>query len=82
LFFDKNSGLLVRLARYIQLPIGRVPVHVDFDDYREIPGTGVKMPFKWTPTWVDGQSTTSLTEVQANMPIDAAKFARPTAARK
>ncbi len=61
LFFDKNSGLLVRLARYIQLPIGRVPVHVDFDDYREIPGAGVKMPFKWTPTWVDGQSTTNLT---------------------
>ena len=82
LFFDKNSGLLVRLARYIQLPIGRVPAHVDFDDYRDVAGTGVKMPFKWIATWVDGQSTTTLTDVQANVPIDAAKFAKPAAVRR
>lgn len=81
LFFDKGTGLLVRLARYIQLPIGRIPTHIDFDDYREVAGTGVKMPFKWVATWVDGESTTTLSDVQANVPIDAAKFARPAAAK-
>jgi len=75
LYFDKGSGLLVRLVRYIQLPIGRIPVHTDFEDYREVGGSGVKMPFKWTSTWVDGQSTTTLTDAQANVPVDAARFA-------
>jgi outer membrane lipoprotein-sorting protein len=82
LFFDKGTGLLVRLSRYIQLPIGRVPTHIDFDDYREVAGAGVKMPFKWVATWVDGQSTTTLTDVRANAPIDAGTFARPLAAKR
>jgi outer membrane lipoprotein-sorting protein len=38
------------------------------------------MPFRWTTTWTDGRSTTELSEVKANMPIDAAKFAKPAAA--
>ncbi|MDP9113649.1 MAG: hypothetical protein M3O20_08210, partial [Acidobacteriota bacterium] len=80
LYFDKQSGLLVRLVRYVQLPIGRVPAHIDFSDYREIAGTGVKMPFKWTATWVNGQSTTALTDVKANVPIDPSRFAKPAAA--
>jgi hypothetical protein len=81
LYFDKQSGLLTRLVRYVQLPIGRVPAHIDFDDYREVPGTGVRMPFKWIATWVDGRSTTTVTDMQANVPIDAAKFAKPAAAK-
>jgi hypothetical protein len=28
-------------------------------------------------TWVDGQSTTELSEVQLNVSIDAAQFAKP-----
>jgi hypothetical protein len=31
-------------------------------------------------TWVDGQSTTELTQAQANVAIDAAKFAKPSPA--
>jgi hypothetical protein len=30
-------------------------------------------------TWVDGQYTVNLESVQANAPIDAAKFAKPAA---
>jgi outer membrane lipoprotein-sorting protein len=75
LFFDKESGLLVRLVRYADTVVGIVPTQIDYSDYREV--SGVKMPFKWTLTWTDGQSTTELSEVRANVPIDAAKFARP-----
>ncbi len=82
LYFDKQSGLLVRQVRYTQLPVGRVPAQIDYTDYREVAGTGVKMPFKWTATWVDGRSTTTLTGVQPNLPIDAARFAKPPAASK
>jgi len=75
LFFDKESGLLVRVVRYTETAVGVVPTQTDYSDYREV--AGVKMPFRWTVTWTDGQSTTELSAVQPNVPIDAAKFAKP-----
>jgi outer membrane lipoprotein-sorting protein len=39
------------------------------------------MPFKWTDTWLDGRDVVELSDVQANVTIDAARFARPAAAR-
>jgi photosynthetic reaction center cytochrome c subunit len=75
LFFDKESGLLVRQTRFINTVVGLTPLHVDYSDYRTV--SGVKMPFKWTTTWVDGQSTTELSEVKANAAVGADKFARP-----
>ena len=77
LFFDKQSGLLVRQTRFIDTVVGLVPQHVDYSDYRAV--NGVKMPFKWTATWVDGQSTTELSEVKANVAVPAAKFMKPAA---
>ncbi|PYS53820.1 MAG: hypothetical protein DMG13_10870 [Acidobacteria bacterium] len=77
LYFDE-SGLLVRLVRFADTPVGRVPTQVDYADYREV--SGVKIPFRWIATWTDGQSTTQLSDVQPNAPIDAAKFARPAPA--
>ena len=58
-----------------------MPTHVTYSDYRVLPGVGVKIPFSWQVTWVDGQSTINLTSVQPNVPIDAAKFAKPTPPR-
>jgi photosynthetic reaction center cytochrome c subunit len=77
LYFD-DAGLLVRLVRFVDTAVGRVPTQIDFADYRDV--NGVKMPFKWTATWTDGQSTTQLTEMQSNAPIDAAKFSKPAPA--
>jgi outer membrane lipoprotein-sorting protein len=77
LFFDKKSGLLTRLVRYTTTAVGIVPTQMDYSDYREV--AGVKMPFHWTVTWTSGQSTTELSEVQPNVAIDAAKFAKPAA---
>jgi hypothetical protein len=77
LYFDTQSGLLVRQVRYADSPVGLNPTQVDYADYREV--AGVKMPFKWTVSWLDGRSTIELSEVQPNAPIDAAKFARPAA---
>jgi len=78
LFFDKESGLLVRVVRYTETAVGVVPTQTDYSDYREV--AGVKMPFRWTVTWTDGQSTTELSAVQPNVRIDAAKFAKPASA--
>jgi photosynthetic reaction center cytochrome c subunit len=75
LYFDAESGLLVRLVRYANSPVGRMPTQVDYSDYRDV--AGVKVPFKWTVVWLDGRENFELSEVQPNVPIDSAKFAKP-----
>lgn len=78
LYFDKASGLLVRQVRYAQSPVGRIPMQIDYADYRDV--SGIKMPFRWTVIWLDGQDTVQLNEVRPNVPIDAARFTKPAPA--
>jgi hypothetical protein len=75
LYFDPESGLLVRMVRYSNSVVGRTPTQIDYSDYRDV--AGVKMPFRFTVTWLDGRENFELSEIQPNMPIDAAKFAKP-----
>jgi photosynthetic reaction center cytochrome c subunit len=76
LYFDEESGLLVRLVRYSSgSPVGRVPTQIDFEDYREV--SGIQFPFKWTSTWTDGRTVYQLKNIQINPTIPAARFARP-----
>jgi photosynthetic reaction center cytochrome c subunit len=75
LFFDKESGLLVRSIRYADTPLGRNPTQVDYSDYRA--QDGVKVPFQWTLARPLGRFTIQVTELQQNVPIDDAKFAKP-----
>jgi photosynthetic reaction center cytochrome c subunit len=75
LFFDIESGLLVRTIRYSESVVGRTPTQIDYSDYREV--RGFKFPFRFTVTWLDGKENFELTEVQPNASIDPAKFARP-----
>ncbi len=77
LYFDKESGLLVRQVRYADTIIGRVPTQVDYSDYRDVGGAGVKLPFHLITTWTDGRSDVVLTSAQTNVAIDAAKFNQP-----
>jgi hypothetical protein len=79
LYFDKQSGLLVRQVRYADTLIGRVPIQVDYSDYRDVAGAGVKLPFHVITTWTDGKSDVVLTSAQTNVAIDAAKFNQPAA---
>ncbi len=74
-YFDTESGLLVRLMRYANSPVGRIPTQVDYSDYRDV--AGVKIPFRWTLAWLDGKESFEMSEVQPNAPIDPAKFAKP-----
>jgi outer membrane lipoprotein-sorting protein len=75
LYFDSKSGLLVRQVRYTDTKVGLSATQVDYDDYRDV--AGVKMPFKWTTSWLDGQTVYTATQIQPNVSIDAAKFAKP-----
>ena len=76
LYFDKNSGLLTRIVRYARSPIGRISVQVDYADYRDV--NGIKFPFSYTFSWLDGKDAFQLTDVKTNVPIEAARFGKPS----
>jgi hypothetical protein len=50
-------------------------VQTDYSDYRDV--NGLKMPFKYTMTWLDGRDNFELTQIRPNVMIDAARFAKP-----
>ena len=77
LYFEEESSLLVRLVRYSESPVGRVPTQIDYEDYRDV--SGIKIPFKWTSTWTDGRTVFELSSVEVNARIDPTRFAKPTA---
>jgi len=75
LYFDQQSGLLLRELRYGNSPIGRVPTQIDFADYRDV--DGIKLPFRITYAWLDGRDSIVLSEIKTNVPVDDAKFSKP-----
>jgi hypothetical protein len=77
LYFDKKTGLLVRSVRYSRTAVGTVPITVVYSDYRDVPGLGVKLPYKWELIWTNGRGTFNITALQPNAAIDAARFGRP-----
>ena len=74
-YFDRKTSLLLRVVRYVRSPVGRIPTQSDFDDYRDV--NGIKFPFKYTYSWLDGRDSFQLSDVKVNAPIDAAKFGKP-----
>jgi photosynthetic reaction center cytochrome c subunit len=76
LFFDKETGLLTRMLRYAESPLGRNPTQIDYADYRDL--GGAKTPYKWTLSRPNGRFTVQITEAQANVPVDDTRFVKPT----
>jgi photosynthetic reaction center cytochrome c subunit len=75
LWFDAQSGLIVRLVRYAETPVGRNPTEIDYADYRA--ADGVKIPFKWTVARPSGSFTIQLDESKQNAPVDDKSFEKP-----
>jgi len=75
LYFDQQTGLLLRELRFGPSLIGRVPTQIDFADYRDV--NGIKLPFRITYAWLDGRDAIVLNDVRTNVPVDDAKFGRP-----
>ena len=80
LYFDTKTGLLLREVRYARSPIGRVPTQVDYSDYRDV--NGIKFPFKYKFSWLDGRDSFTLTKVDVNVPIDESRFGKPSLGKK
>lgn len=75
MYFDKQSGLLVREVRYAQSPLGRNPTEIDYSDYRDV--AGVKLPFHCTTSTPTGEFTIQVQSAQANVSIPESRFAKP-----
>lgn len=78
LCFDMKTGLLVRYVHFSSSPVGRLVWRIDYSEYRDLPGVGVKMPFKWVVTALNGRFTYELSSVQPNVDIPASRFAAST----
>jgi len=79
LYFDAETGLLLRRISYTQTPIGVIPEQFDYEDYRDV--DGVKIPFTLKTGGVDNFSngTRKFTEIKINAPVDDASFNKPAA---
>jgi outer membrane lipoprotein-sorting protein len=75
LYFDQQSGLLLRLLRYAETPLGRNPTQIDYADYRDT--SGVKIPYQWTLTRTNGSFTIRINSVEQNVPINEKLFVMP-----
>jgi photosynthetic reaction center cytochrome c subunit len=78
LYFDEQSGLLVRMLRYVQTPLGRNPAQIDYADYRE--ESGVKTPCRWIVARPSARFTIQIEQTQPAAPIADDKFAKPAIA--
>jgi hypothetical protein len=74
-YFDQQSGLLVRLVRYADTPLGLNPTQIDYADYRD--SGGLKTPYRWTIARPSGRFTIQVESVQQDVPIDGGKFVPP-----
>jgi hypothetical protein len=80
LFFDVETGLLLRRITYLRTMIGTIPEQFDFEDYRDV--DGVKLPFVVRVSSVEAGNpvaTRTFTEMKLNSAVDDAKFKMPPA---
>ena len=75
LYFDQQTGLLVRLVRYGDTALGLLPTQIDYADYRE--ANGVQVPYRWTLARPSGRFTIQVSDLKQNVPVDDAKFVKP-----
>jgi Photosynthetic reaction centre cytochrome C subunit. len=75
LYLDQKTGLLVRLVRYVDSPLGYNPTQIDYADYRT--ADGVKVPYRWTVARPGNRFTVQADDLKQNVPVDDAKFVAP-----
>ena len=75
LYFDVESGLLVRVESATKSALGQLPHRMDIRDYREI--GGIKVPFEVGEFAADFSSVYKFAEVAQGAPIRATFFDKP-----
>jgi len=74
-YFDTQTGLLVRTVTYMNSVLGSFPIENDFEDYR--PVSGIQIPYTNRYVSPEGNRTFKWEQVEINAPVDDAIFTRP-----
>src|SRR5262249_47211066 len=83
LYFDAETGLLLKKRSVVPTGVGSSPFEVTYSDYRDT-GSGVKIPFliHMSPagprTELATQSTIRIWKVRDNISIASSRFAKPS----
>lgn len=77
LYFDVNSGLLLRRKIFVKSIIGNIPQQIDYSDYRNV--NDVMIPFSVHYSYVDPfmEADRKYTEVKLSVPLDNIQFTKP-----
>ena len=76
IYFDTQSGLVLRQDREVESPQGKMPVEVYLEDYKEV--DGIKLPFTVKQVTPSISFTIKIQEIKHNVPVDDAKFNKPS----
>jgi photosynthetic reaction center cytochrome c subunit len=79
LYFDAETGLLVRRVSSTPTMIGAIPEQIDFQDYKSVDGLMVPFTIRISSVDPNISSTRRFTEVKLNVPVDETKFNKPPA---
>jgi hypothetical protein len=77
LYFDSQSGLLVRRVTALRTALGAIPRQYDYSDYRDL--NGVKIPFVTKVSTPENIQTRTVTDARFNVPVDDHDFSLPAA---
>jgi hypothetical protein len=77
LFFDVETGLLVRKETAIATAFGDYSIQTNYEDYRDV--GGVKVPYIVRVVGVSpaDSMTTYVEKVELNPTVDSARFVKP-----
>ena len=77
LFFDAQTGLLLRRLVMRNTVLGAFPEQTDYDDYREVDGVKLAFVTRFSAPDPSSGSTIEWKEITHNVPVDEAKFDPP-----
>jgi len=75
LYFDTQTGLLIRLWTTMDTPLGSFPEELNFEDYRDV--SGVKIPFTVHLASPQGDRIYKWSQVTVDGSVDDGVFAQP-----
>jgi photosynthetic reaction center cytochrome c subunit len=75
LYFDAQTGLLLRSWTTMDSVLGSFPEELNYEDYRDV--SGLTVPFTIHLASPEGNRTYKWDQVEVNMPMEDARFAKP-----
>jgi photosynthetic reaction center cytochrome c subunit len=72
LYFDRDSGVLLRRVISTRTPLGSLVEQIDYSDYRDV--SGVKLPFQVHHATWNQTNTLKFSDVKLNVPLDDSLF--------